>query len=251
MIALDGKATAITGAAGGVGSAAARAFARAGARVALLDLPSPALDAVAGELGKAGLKAPLDVTDEGSVQAAFARVGGAFGRLDALYVTAGVQLHGLDGPAEHVELETWRRTIEVNLTGSFLTVKHAVPLLRAAGSASVLICGSPTGITMSGRGYDAYAASKGGVMALARALAADYAAEGIRVNVIVPGTTRTPLIADLLDDETTRVELTARTPLGRLGAPEDLTGIAVFLASDSSSYATGATFAVDGGLINR
>jgi len=158
-------------------------------------------------------------------------------------VTAGVQLHGQDGPAEHLDLDVWRRTLDVNLTGAFLAVKHALPLLRAAAPSSIVMCGSPTGITMCGRGYDAYSASKGGMMALARALAADYAAEGIRVNVVVPGTTATPLIADLLADERTHADLVAGAPLGRLGTSEDLTGIAVFLASDESAYATGATFA--------
>lgn len=248
---LAGRSTAITGAAGGVGAAAARAFVAHGARVALLDVPGERLDALAAELGDAALAVPVDVTGEAAVRAAFGRCAEAYGRLDALYVTAGIQLHGQDGPAEHLDLEVWRRTIDVNLTGSFLTVKHAIPLLRAAAPSSIIMCGSPTGITMCGGGYDAYSASKGGMMALARALAADYAADGIRVNVVVPGTTRTPLIADLLDDERTHAQLLAGAPLGRLGTPADLVGIAVFLASDESAYATGATFAVDGGLINR
>jgi NAD(P)-dependent dehydrogenase (short-subunit alcohol dehydrogenase family) len=248
---LAGKKTLITGAAGGVGAAAARAFAREGARVALVDLPSPRLTALAGELGDAAIAIPADVSDESSVRVAFARCGHDLGSLDVLYTCAAVQLHGQDGAADRLDLAIWQRTLAVNLTGVFLSVKYAVPLLRAAGGGSIIICGSPTGMTMSGGGYDAYSASKGGVMALARALAADYAGAGIRVNVVVPGTTQTPLIETLIEDGRTRSELVAGTPLGRLGRPEDVTGIAVFLASEESSYATGAVFAVDGGLTSR
>ncbi len=104
---------------------------------------------------------------------------------------------------------------------------------------------------MCGGGCAAYAASKAGMMSLARTVAADYAADGVRANVIVPGTTRTPLIAELLDDPATHAELLSGTPLGRLGAPDDLDGIALFLASDESRFATGATFSVDGGLTQR
>ena len=194
---------------------------------------------------------PVDVTDETSVAAAFAACEARAAHLDVLYCCAAVQLHGEDGPADGLALSTWQHVLAVNLTGVFLTVKHAIPLLRRSPAASVILCGSPTGMTMTGGGYDAYAASKGGVAALARALAADYAAEGIRVNVLVPGTTRTPLIEPLLEDPRTREELTRGTPLGRLGTPEDTTGLAVFLASDESSFATAATFVVDGGLTRR
>jgi len=145
----------------------------------------------------------------------------------------------------------WNRTLAVNLTGAFLTIKHTIPLLRAAANGSLILCGSPTGLTMSGGGYAAYSASKAGMMSLARTVAADYAADGIRANIIVPGTTRTPLIAALLEDPARRAALLAGTPIGRLGTSEDLTGIAVYLASDESRYATAATFTVDGGLTQR
>lgn len=248
---LDGKAGLVTGAAGGIGSAAVRAFIAEGAVVGLIDLPGPALDRLTARLGDAGLALPADVTDQAQVEGAMRRWADRCGRADFLYVCAGRQLHGADGPVGEVSLETWNATLSANLTGAFLTVKHGVGLLCAAPSGSLILCGSPTGITMAGTGYAAYAASKAGMMSLARTTAADYARRGVRANVIVPGTTVTPLIENLVADPATHGALLAGSPIGRLGSPEDLTGIAVYLASDESRYATGATFCVDGGLTQR
>jgi NAD(P)-dependent dehydrogenase (short-subunit alcohol dehydrogenase family) len=248
---LAGKAGIITGAAGGIGSAAALAFAAEGAVVGLIDRDPAALSALADDLGGRGLPLPADVIDEGSVIAAVGEWRRRHEHADFVYVCAGQQLHGADGPAGQVSLEVWNRTIAVNLTGAFLTVKHTIPLLRAAANGSLILCGSPTGLTMSGAGYAAYAASKAGMMSLARTVAADYAADGIRANIVVPGTTMTPLIAELLEDSAKRAALLAGTPMGRLGTSDDLTGIAVFLASDESRFATAATFCVDGGLTHR
>lgn len=248
---LAGKVGIVVGAAGGIGSAAARAFAAEGATVGLLDSALAPVQALAAELEEAGVPIGCDVTDEAAVAGAFRGWQERFSRADFVYVCAGIQLHGRDGPAAEVSLEVWQQTLAVNLTGAFLAVKHAVPLLEASGHGSLILCGSPTGLTMCGAGYTAYAASKAGMMALARCIAGDYAAAGIRANVVLPGTTQTPLITELLEDEATRAALLAGSPIGRLGTPEDLTGIAVYLASDESRYATAATFAVDGGLTQR
>lgn len=248
---LHGKVGLVSGAAGGIGSAAARAFIAEGATVGLIDVPGPGLDRLAAELGDAAVPLATDVRDEAQVQAAMSRWAAGQGRADFLYICAGLQLHDDDGAAGDVTLETWNTTLAVNLTGAFLCVKHGIGLLCAAPSGSLILCGSPTGLTMSGAGYTAYAASKAGMMSLARTTAADYARRGVRANVIVPGTTVTPLIESLLADEGRRDALLAGSPIGRLGTPEDLTGIAVFLASDESRYATGATFCVDGGLTQR
>jgi len=248
---LAGKRAVITGAAGGIGSAAARAFVTEGAQVGLLDRAGKGLDALAAELGNAASTLPCDLADESAVAASFARWAQERGGLDVLYSCAGVQLHGEDDVAHQLSLETWHRTYVVNATGVFLTLKHALPLLMAAGGGSIIVCGSPTGLTMSGAGYSAYSSSKAAAMALTRVVAADYADYGIRANTIVPGTTSTPLISSLLADPTRVRDLEQGVPLGRIGMPQDLVGIAVFLASDESSYATGAIFAVDGGLTQR
>ena len=245
---LAGKVGVVTGAAGGIGSAAARAFVAQGAIVGLIDRPGANLDRLAADLGERAVALPADVTDEASIAGAFAAWGR---RCDFVYICAGTQLHADDGPAADVSLTTWDRTIAVNLTGAFLTVKHAIEPLRQARSGSLILCGSPTGLSLSGAGYTAYAASKAGMMALARVVAADYACDGVRANVIVPGTTETPLITPLLSDPVTRQALVDGAPIGRLGTPDDLTGVAVFLASDESRYATGANFFVDGGLSHR
>jgi NAD(P)-dependent dehydrogenase (short-subunit alcohol dehydrogenase family) len=248
---LAGKVGIISGAAGGIGSAAARAFAAEGGVVGLLDRPGPALDALTSELGESAAALPADITVEAEVERACGQWSARYGRADFAYLCAGVQLHGADGPAAELALDVWARTMAVNLTGAFLTVKHVLPLLMAARESSLVLCGSPTGLTMSGAGYTAYSASKAGMMALARTVAADYAAHGVRANVIVPGTIRTPLIEPLLNDEETRRELESGIPAGRLGTADDLVGAAVFLVSDESRFATGATFAIDGGLTVR
>jgi NAD(P)-dependent dehydrogenase (short-subunit alcohol dehydrogenase family) len=248
---LAGKAGVVTGAAGGIGAAACRAFVAEGAFVGLLDRPGAALDALAAELGDAVVALPADITSEAEVVAAYAAWSVARPHADFVYVCAGQQLHDADGPVGEVSLDAWNRTVAVNLTGAFLCVKYAMEALCAAASGSLILCGSPTGLTMSGGSYAAYGASKAGMMALARIVAADYAAHGVRANIIVPGTTRTPLIEPLLADPGTTAALLAGAPIGRLGTPDDLTGVAVFLASDESRYATGATFAVDGGLTVR
>lgn len=248
---LAGKRAVITGAAGGLGSAAARGFVAEGAKVGLIDLASTTLDALASELGASAVALPCDVTDEASVASALARWAATHHGLDVLYACAGVQLHGEDGLAHQTPLEVWHRTYAVNATGVFLTLSSALPLLVASGGGSVIVCGSPTGLTMCGAGYSAYASSKAAAMALTRVVAADYADHNIRANTILPGTISTPLISSLLTDDDRRRDLEGGVPMGRIGTPEDLVGIAVFLASDESSYATGAVFAVDGGLTQR
>lgn len=246
---LDGLAIAITGAAGGVGAACARDLVARGAQVALIDVPSTRLDELARELDSLAL--PCDVADESAVAAVMGALDLEWGRLSGLIVTAGIQLHGEDGPVAEVSIEVWNRTIAVNLTGAFLCVKHAVPLLVREAQSSVLLVGSPTGLTMAGAGYAAYSASKAGMMALGRTTAADYASHGLRANVVVPGTIETPLVDALLIDPVKRRSLLAGTPIGRLGQPSDLTGLIAWLISPESGFATGGFFAVDGGLTAR
>ncbi len=249
---LEGKVTVITGAASGIGRRAADAFAAEGAIVGLLDRNEAAVRAAATALGQAAFALVCDASDETSVVGAFDEVRRRHGRLDVLYTCAAIQLIGEDGPIHDLDLDVWERTQAANMRGVFLTCKHAARLMIEAGNGgSIINTGSPTGATMAGAGFTAYSASKAGVMGLTRVMAADLAIHGIRVNGIVPGSIITELTQKLYDDPGTRAALTARHPIGRVGTPDDLTGIAVFLASAESSFATGSQFYVDGGMCVR
>lgn len=236
---LTGYNVAITGGSGGIGSALATGLIEAGAVVYNLDFVKP--------VDESSNFIEVDLTDENSVQAAFKKIE----KLDAIIVAAGVQLVGSDSKIGEVTLDTWQRTIDINLTGAFLSVKHAMPLLVKSGRGSVVLIGSPTAISMEGAGYSAYGASKAGMMGLSRIIAADYKEDGVRSNVVVPGSMITPLIAKILEDPAKGAGLVARTPLGRLGEPRELVGIVNWLVSTDSSFATGASYAVDGGMTAR
>jgi NAD(P)-dependent dehydrogenase (short-subunit alcohol dehydrogenase family) len=249
---LDGKVCVITGGASGIGQGAARSFVAEGATVGLIDRNEEALAATVAELGGASFALPTDVSQEASVEAAFAEVTRRHGRLDVLYTCAAVQLIGEDAPVHELSLDVWERTHAVNLRGVFLCCKHGARAMIAAGNGgSIINAGSPTGLTMCGAGWHAYSSSKGGVMSLTRVMAADLAQFGIRVNGIVPGSIRTTLTKPLFDDPETAKRLEALHPIGRAGTPEDMAGIAVFLASDDSLFATGSHFFVDGGISVR
>jgi NAD(P)-dependent dehydrogenase (short-subunit alcohol dehydrogenase family) len=249
---LDGKICVITGAASGIARAAAGAFVREGAIVGMIDRNEPGLAAASAEIGEGAFPLATDVTDEGSVERAFAQVKERYGRLDVLYTCAAVQLIGEDAPVHELPLEVWERTHAVNLRGVFLSCKHGARLMIEAGNGgSIINAGSPTGLTMCGAGWHAYSSSKAGVMGLTRVMAADLAQFGIRVNGIVPGSIRTGLTQQLFDDPVIAEQLRALHPIGRAGEPEDMAGIAVFLASDESRFATGAHFFVDGGISVR
>lgn len=248
---LVGKVAVVTGAASGIGRAAAAAFVTEGAVVGLLDRNEAALERAVSEIGEGAFPLPCDASLEESVASAFAEVRRRHGRLDVLYTCAAVQLIGKDAAVHELDLDVWEQTHAVNLRGVFLTCKHGARLMIEGGGGSIINAASPTGVTMAGAGFTAYSASKGGVMALTRTMAADLAAHGIRVNGIVPGSVVTELTQSLYDDPATRAALTAKQPIGRVGTPADLAGIAVFLASDESSFATGAHFYVDGGMCVR
>jgi NAD(P)-dependent dehydrogenase (short-subunit alcohol dehydrogenase family) len=249
---LDGKITVITGGGSGIGRGAAEAFVREGAVVGLLDRNEDALHQVAGALGENAIPLVCDQTSEASVERAFDVMRQRFGRLDALYTCAAVQLVGEDAPIHELDLDVWERTYAVNARGVFLTCKHGARLMIEAGNGgSIINTGSPTGLTMAGSKYSAYGSSKAAVMGLTRIMAADLAPFGIRVNGVVPGSIVTPLTKKLYDDPEISAMLTSLHPIGRVGAPEDMAGIAVFLASDESTFATGAHFFVDGGISVR
>lgn len=236
---LAGYNVVVTGGSGGIGSALVSGLSASGASVHNLDLQSAA---------RSDTKFyETDLTDENSVKAALSSIK----TIDALIVCAGVQLVGADSKIADVSLDTWQKTVDINMTGAFLSVKHAMPGLIKSGRGSVILIGSPTGMTMEGAGYTAYGASKAGMMGLSRIIAVDYKEQGVRSNVVVPGTMSTPLIQKIWDDPEKGPDLIRRTPLGRMGKPSDLVGLVNWLVSDKSSFATGAFYAVDGGMTAR
>jgi NAD(P)-dependent dehydrogenase (short-subunit alcohol dehydrogenase family) len=242
----EGRRALVTGAARGIGLATATRLAAEGARVALVDVDADAL-ATAGDGVKGALQVVADVADEPAVERAFAAAHDAWGGLDVVIVDAAMQLIGRDDRADRLDLEVWRRTVDVNLTGAFLTIKHGARALLGEGGAIVCV-GSPAGHYGIAAGLDAYSATKAGVSGLVRVTAIDYATEGIRVNGVLPGITETPMNHWWLGDPEARAEMSARIPVGRPAQAEEIAAVIAFLASDDAAYVTGALWAVDGGL---
>lgn len=245
---LQDKVTAVTGAASGIGRAAAMAFAGEGGTVVAIDRDEIGIRSLVETLGHNHLALPADLSDEEQVKAVFDAIESHYHRLDVLYNCAAIQLVDSDAPVDRLDLAVWQKTIAVNLTGVFLCCKYGASLMLRTRSGSIINCGSPTAISGRGSAHHAYSASKGGVHALTKAMAVAYGSAGIRVNCVVPGATETPMTQAMMSDPDAVSRLKSRSVLGRLGKPEDLVGIAVFLASDESSHATGSTFIVDGGI---
>jgi NAD(P)-dependent dehydrogenase (short-subunit alcohol dehydrogenase family) len=248
---LEGKAALITGAGSGIGRACAQMFAGEGARVALAGRRRKPLDAVAKEIAAAGgdaMAVSCDVSQRASVEAAVAAVAKRFGRLDIVVNNAGALLVAtVVGTSD----EDWNRILGVNLTGTFLVSRAALPELRKSGGGSIINIGSVLGLVgMKQRA--AYAASKGGVTMLTKAMALDHADEGVRVNCICPAIVETELVSQLFakqpDPNALRRERAGQIPLGRMGRPEDVAYLALFLASEESAWLTGAALPLDGGL---
>jgi NAD(P)-dependent dehydrogenase (short-subunit alcohol dehydrogenase family) len=229
----------VTGAARGIGLATARRLAADGARVAMLDVDE------VRELPPGGMALRADVADAAAVERAVGEVVEAWGGLDVVIPNAAVQLEG-DDRVDRLSLEAWQRTVDVNLTGAFLTAKHGVRALERGGV--VVFTASPAGHYTIARGMHAYSASKAGIFGLVKVMAADLAAEGIRVCGVFPGVTDTPMNAAFLADAPARDAMLSAIPLGRAGSPEEVAEVITFLASEKASYATGAVWTVDGGL---
>jgi len=243
---LAGKTALVTGAASGIGRSVATRFAREGATVIFTDRDlAGAQSAIVGLPDSHAVQ--LDVSVEASVAAAYAEVASRGLEIDVVVANAGVQLFGQDDRIGDLDLAVWQKTIDVNLTGTFLTLKYAVRAMQGRGG-SIILTGSPTGLNGEGAIFTAYSSSKAGMHGLARTVAAAYAGEGIRVNTVVPGYTETPLVTAISGNSESRAAIVSRIPLGRPGTPADVEGIMVFLASDEASFATGSMFRVDGGM---
>lgn len=243
---LAGKRALVTGAGSGIGRAIAARFVLEGAKVAFVDLHEDAVRESCAEAGGETLALTADVSSEDAIAASVAEVTAAWGGLDVLVANAGIS-HSNDARADQLEASVWRATLAVNLDGMFYTCKHGVRALLVSGGGSIVCTASPTGMFGLSPGYNAYSASKGGVLGLARVLANAYAGDGVRVNALMPGFTQTGITAGAFADTQTVERITATIPLRRPAQPEEIAAAALFLASDEASYVTGAILAVDGG----
>ncbi len=245
---LDGKVAIITGAARGIGAAAARIFAAEGAKLMLADVLRPELEALAGELGANAAAAAVDVTDEGQVKKLVDDTVARFGRLDIALLNAGIE--GKVNPIEEYPAEIFDRVMAVNVRGVWLGLKYAMKAMSAAGG-SIVITSSTSGIRATPH-MSAYTASKHAVIGLMRSAAIEGAERRIRVNTVNPSPIDTPMIASLekmrgLSGRNDQPMATG-TPLGRYGKPEEVAKLMLFLASDDSSFCTGGVYMVDGGV---
>jgi len=247
---LANKVALITGAGSGIGRESALLFSREGARIVVVDVKDEAGEAVVGELRSAGGEAVYvyaDVSKAADAEAMIRAVEESFGRLDVLFNNAGIS-HPKDDDAVATEEEVWDLTMNINLKGVFLGCKFGIPALRRAGGGSVINTASFVALLGAATPQLAYTASKGGVLAMTRELATIHARENIRVNALCPGPLRTPLLMQYLDTEEKRRRRLVHIPMGRFGEASEIAKAALFLASDESSFVTGATFLVDGGI---
>jgi NAD(P)-dependent dehydrogenase (short-subunit alcohol dehydrogenase family) len=234
----------LTGASRGIGAALARSFAQAGAQLGLLARNEAALEELAARLPSAAVLVACDVRDADAVADGFDQVTERFGGVDSVVVNAGIS------PATHrahnLSLAVWREVIDVNLTGAFTTAHAAHRHLAASGHGRLVLTSSVMA-RLPRRGLSAYVASKGAIEGLTRALAIDWAPDGICVNAVAPGFFDTGLGTAFAESGRLREQVMSRTPLGRFGNAPELTLATAFLAGDASSYLTGQVLAVDGG----
>ena len=246
---LKGKVGIITGAGTGIGRACALAMASEGARVALIGRRKDRVEEVAREIGNNAIAIQCDVSKKGELADALDQTVGRFGALNVLLNNAGVLI---TGNAEQLTEDQWDQTFNVNVRAVWLLSRAALPHMRKAGGGSIINIASTLGI-VAARNRAAYAPSKGAVILLTKAMAVDHGHENIRVNAICPSLVETDLSAAIInqaaDPAAVRRERTAAHPIGRLGRPEDIAGLAVYLASDESSWVTGTVVPVDGGYL--
>ena len=244
---VEGKVAIVTGSASGIGRATARLLAREGARVVVADINVAAGQATVESITQAGGEAEFvetDVARADQVQAMVARAVARFGRLDVLHNNA--YWAPLNTPVVDTTEEQWQRTIDVTLKSVYLGCKYAIPAMLERGGGSIVNTASTAALVASPQ-FAAYAAAKGGVVALTRNVAFDYGPRGIRCNAVCPGLIETPATAPVLADARRRRWLTEKIVVGRIGRPDDIAAAVLYLASDESAFVTGQTIVVDGG----
>jgi len=249
--ALSGKTCIVTGAGSGMGRAVARRFAEAGAEVVMADINGDAVEETGRTIrddgaGREPVAVTVDLGDVDACAALIERAVAASGQLDVVVNCAGIG--GLIGTVETHPLDAWKQVLDTNLGSVFGVCRAAVPHLRAAGGGTIVNFASAAAYQGSAAvPSHAYAASKGGVLALTRVMAASYGRDRIRVNTIVPGLVRTAMTEAMMEQAQRQIDAGGGAPIGRIGEPDDAAGCALFLASDAATYVTGITLFMDGG----
>jgi NAD(P)-dependent dehydrogenase (short-subunit alcohol dehydrogenase family) len=247
---LQGKVALITGAGSGMGRAAAELFASEGARVVVTDVVDAAGNTTVDAVKAAGGDATYvraDVSNTADCEAMVQCARDTYGALHVLYNNAGI-FPADDGGVLDTPESTWERVMEINLKGVWLGCKAGIPAMIASGGGSIVNVASFVALMGAATAQIAYTSSKGGVLAMTREMAVEYARQGIRANALCPGPIQTPLLEELLSDPQRRARRLVHIPMGRLGRAEELARAALFLASDDSSFMTGASLVVDGGI---
>ena len=245
---LENKVALITGAASGIGLVAAQYFAREGAKVVIADVidGDAAVMSIVDADGEAAF-VRADVTSEDSMNAAVAFAVETFGSLDVMFNNAGVMLGDDDNPVT-TPLETYERTMDINVKGVLLGCRAAIPVMQKQGKGSIINVASFVAHMGAATPQIAYTASKGAVLAMTREIAVTYARQGIRANSLCPGPIMTPLLAKFLSDDAKKQRRLVHIPMGRFGEPHEIAQGALFLASDESSWMTGQSLIIDGGI---
>jgi NAD(P)-dependent dehydrogenase (short-subunit alcohol dehydrogenase family) len=244
---LQNKVALITGGGSGIGKASCLLFAREGAKVVVVDLKKETAEATAKQIGTNARAFGADVSKARDAEAMVSFAEKTFGHLDIVFNNAGV-FHPKDDSVTNTPEDIWDMVIDVNLKGVFFGCKCAIPALQRAGGGSIINTASFVAVMGAAAPQIAYTASKGGVLAMTREIAVEFARQNIRANALCPGPVETPLLAELLADPARRQRRLVHIPMGRFARPEEIASAALFLASDESSYVNGATFLVDGGI---
>jgi NAD(P)-dependent dehydrogenase (short-subunit alcohol dehydrogenase family) len=245
---LDGKVCVITGAGGGMGREAAIVFTAEGAHVCVADVDERLAEETASLCSGDAFAQRVNVADEDGVRGMLTATAERFGGIDVLYNNAGISPAD-DASVLDTTVDAWQRVQDVNAKGVFLCCKHGIPYLLDRGGGSVINVASFVAILGAATSQISYTASKGAVLAMSRELAVQFARKGVRVNALCPGPVETPLLLAIYgDDPDAFARRQVHWPTGRLGKPREIVNAALFLASDESSFVTGAAFAVDGGL---